>query len=374
MAFTGRALYDTGVWTGVAEDVSDIITSISPVATPLLAALGASNMPSKSILHEWLEEELTPNTIVSSGTMVNSTSETSIPVHSNGAAVASYLQVGAVVRNNTTGEYMQITAAAGNTITVSRAFGATTIATVMGGHTFTVIAPAALEGADVDNDISRPRSRLTNYCQIFKADVVVSGSVQAVSNIGVEDEFEHQKTNRLKEMLRDLEKAVILGKSSGNTIGTASAYRTMQGLWQSITTNATSIGTLTQSYLDDVIQNAWGYGAEDLDLIVADASWKRVIDSWNSSRTQVSNQDETYHNRVTYYESTFGSMPVVLSRWMPTKSLMVVSTNRVKVVPLQGRSFQFMEIGKTGDSRKGFAVGEYTLEVRNEQGLAKAYG
>jgi hypothetical protein len=53
---------------------------------------------------------------------------------------------------------------------------------------------------------------------------------------------------------------------------------------------------------------------------------------------------------------------------------MVLASPRVKVVPLRGRSFQFERVAKTGDSEKGMVLGEYTTEVKNEEGLAKAFG
>lgn len=374
MAFTGRATYDSGIFEGIAEDVSDIISMISPTETKLLDALGDPAYPAANVLHEWLEEELTPDTITTSGTMINSTNELSIAVHANGTAVGNFITVGALLKHNTTGEYMQVTASSGNTITVSRAFGGTTIATVAAGTTLTLISPVALEGADVDNDVSRPRSRVTNYCQMLKKDIIISGTVQAVSNIGVEDEMQHQIQNRSRELLRDLEKVVILGKLSTNTLGSSSAYRTMKGLWDFVSTNSTSVATLTATVLDDIVENAWGYGASDLDLIVADASWKRLIDGFNTSRTQVENRDELFHERVSSFAGTFGEMPVIMSRYMPNKSVMVLSTQRIKVVPLKDRSFHYTPVSRTGDATKGMVVGEYTLEVRNEKGLAKAYG
>ena len=371
MAFAGRAIYDTDVWASVAEDVSAFISMISPVESPLLDALGDAMFPATNTLHEWLEEELTPDTIVSSATVSNTI--TYLPVHSGGVGVGKFLMVGTILKENTTGEYLQVTAVGVNTITVTRGFASTTAATITAADNLTVIAPSALEGADVTVDVSRPRSRLSNYCQLFKKDIIVSGTVQAVSNIGVANEFEHQKQNRMRELVNDLEKAVILGKLSGNTLGSSTAYRTMKGLWDFVTTNATSLGTLTTSALDDAIQAAWGNGAKDLDLLCCDAAFKRIVDGWNSSRVNVENRPDGYVNRVTEYTSTFGTLPVIMSRWMPTNTCLVLSTQRVKVVPLSGRSFQFKGVSPTGDAEKGMVLGEYTLQVMNEKGLAKIY-
>ena len=43
------------------------------------------------------------------------------------------------------------------------------------------------------------------------------------------------------------------------------------------------------------------------------------------------------------------------------------------VVPLAGISYQTEELAKPGTATGGMVVGEYTVEVRNESGLAKAF-
>ena len=373
MVFTGRAVYDSGVFNGIAEDVSDIIGMISPDETPLLDVLGDAPRPAQNVYHEWLEDELSPNTIVSSSLVLPA--GTALGVHVAGGAIAGYIQTGALLKNKRTGEYMQVAGTNTNSITVTRAFGGTSAATILAGDEVFVISDAALEGADVSVDTSRPRTRQNNYTQIFKKDVIVSGTVQAVNMLGnISDEFDYQRSKKVREAIRDLEKATIQGKLSGNSLGSSSAYRTMRGIWDFITTNSTSTATLSPDVLDTVIQGAWDQGATDLDVIVCDASWKRVIDAFNETRVEVTQESEFYKRRISLYEGTFGTHRVVLSRWMPATSLMVLSSERCHVVPLQGRSFTFEQVSRTGDSEKGMVLGEYTTEVMNEEGLAKAYG
>lgn len=375
MPFNGRAIYDEGVFDAAKEDVSDEISMISPYETPLLDKLTPPQRPATNVLHEWLEERLSPNTIVSSTAI--STDGTAMAIHlGNGSPAAPYLQVGAQLKNKQTGEYHLITAITGNTITITRGFGGTAIGAADAGDEYFVIADTALEGADVVGDISGPRIRKSNYCQIFKKDIVISGTVEAVSHYGVSSEYEHQKVLRMKEFLRDLEKATINGKTSLNTLGSDSAYRTFKGLIDHITTNVTSTGTLTPDILDNIIGSAWSHGGE-CDLIVADSNWKRAIDSFNNSRVQVvqgSGYDEQYKRRIVQYESTYGVQDVILCRWMPANSLLVLNKDRVKLVPLAGRSVTHQFVAKTGDATKGMIIGEYTLEVRNEEGMARAYG
>jgi hypothetical protein len=63
MSFTGKATYSGGATLPeIAEDVSDIISIVSPYETPLLNHLGDPQRSATSTIHEWLEDTLLPNT------------------------------------------------------------------------------------------------------------------------------------------------------------------------------------------------------------------------------------------------------------------------------------------------------------------------
>ena len=62
MAFSGKATYTAGAGLPeLAEDVSDVISIVSPFETPLLDVLGDPMRAATSTHHEWLEDELLPN-------------------------------------------------------------------------------------------------------------------------------------------------------------------------------------------------------------------------------------------------------------------------------------------------------------------------
>lgn len=63
MPFTGKATFSAGAdLPELMEDVSDIVSIVSPWETPLLAHLGDAKRPALSTIHEWIEDELLPNT------------------------------------------------------------------------------------------------------------------------------------------------------------------------------------------------------------------------------------------------------------------------------------------------------------------------
>jgi hypothetical protein len=373
MAFSGRAVYDTGVFDGIAEDVSPMISMISPYETPLLDLIGDADRPAANVLHEWLEDALQPDTIVASCNIASTNADTALGI---AAGLAKFIKAGALLQMGKTysAELVQVSAISGNTITVSRAFGGTTSTSYGAGYSISVISDTELEGADVSVDTSRPRSRKTNYIQLFKKDIIVSGTVQSVSMLGgITDEFNHQQQARMKELLKNLEKNIIVGKLSGNTLGSGTAYRTMKGLISFLATNIVSIGTIVDSSLGSVIQAAWSYGGVDIDVICADDAWKRQIDWLATSRLRQIPDEVRFRSLITYYESSYGTQQCVMSRWMPTTTLLALATPRVSIVPLAGRSFAYTPIAPTGDAQKGMIVGEYTLELKNEEGMAFAH-
>ena len=77
---------------------------------------------------------------------------------------------------------------------------------------------------------------------------------------------------------------------------------------------------------------------------------------------------------VEFIQTDFGQVRVVLTPWLPDRSLMGVATSRVRVVPLRGRSFQRESLARTGDNWKGQIVGEYTLEVHHADKMFQARG
>ena len=277
---------------------------------------------------------------------------------------------------------MQILVVAAPSVTVSRAFSSTTANSFGTGQYLTIVSDAATDGADVLVDTSRPRPRTGNYTQLFKKDVIVSGTMQSVAQHGgIADELEYQKQMRLREAMRDLEKALILGRISGNTIGSGSATRTFRGLLQAIVTNSvvcssigTDFGSTTMAFFEDqvntAIKAAWVQGGTDIDLFVCGDTVKRRFDQLNNSRVRIANDETTFRNQMVIYECTYGIFRVMLNRWMPPHKVSMIATPRVKVVPLTGRSFHYEAVAKTGDAEKGMILGEYTAEAKNENGMA----
>jgi hypothetical protein len=222
--------------------------------------------------------------------------------------------------------------------------------------------------------------RKRNYTQIFTAGIEVSGSLQSSRKVGgVADEVDYQKQERLRELLRDLENCVINGvASSVNPQGATGVRRTMQGIIPAITTNAFVPGAngfpagggggngLTEVLINSALRLIWEHASSRVDTIVCSGAQKRKINEFLASARLFTPQDLNYINRVAAYESDFGICRIVLSRWVPADTVLLLDSSRLSVMPLSGRSFQFKPLASTGDSTVGMVLGEYTLEMLNE--------
>lgn len=367
MSYSGKSTYSSGAaLPEIAEDVSDLVAINSPHETPLLDALGDPPRSAQSTVHEWLEDSLLPN----NDDLVSFTTPTFV------VSNPAFFRVGDLVRQDGSTEIMIVTAINTGTssVTVTRGYGGTSQTTIDIAKPLLIIGNAALEGDDAAAARFLTRSRATNYTQIFSATVDVSGSELAVRSIGLSDELDYQKNQRTKELLRDLESTVINGVASLSAPqGSSSVRRTMRGIIPFVQSNRFSPGvgipsgtTLTEEQLNTALRNIWSISNGSVDLIVCGGATKRAINSFAASSRKFTGEDENFKSLVNVYESDFGVCRVVMSRAMPSGTMLLLDSSRIDVLPLGGRSFAYKPLARTGDREGGLVVGEYTLELRNE--------
>lgn len=381
MPFTGKATYSAGATLPeTAEDVSDIIGLISPFETPLLDHFGEARRPARATVHEWLEDSLLPNS-----DQINQASFSPSPTTATSVTVdtGSRFRVGDQIKVESSDEVMLVTAVAGNVLTVTRGYGGTTAEALADNLRLIILGNAALEGDDRPATRFTTRVRRQNYTQIFTAAVEVSGSHAAAAQIGVKDEVDYQKQQRLREMLRDLEHCVINGaSSSSNPEGSSTVRRTMRGIIRGVTTHkyepgdgvlpdggGTNLDLLTEELLNTALRTVWASSAARIDTIVVSGLQKRRINSFVGDRGYAP-KDTKFSDLVSIYESDFGVCRVILSRACPADTLLLLDSSRLGVVPLAGRSFHYKPLASSGDSETGMVIGEYTLEMQNENAHA----
>ena len=372
MSFTGKATYSAGATLPeIAEDVSDLISIVSPYETPLLDVLGDGHRAATSTHHEWLEDELLPNKdVINDGMISDPAGETQFDVtHGERFRAGDQIQV------EGSRELMLVTAVSGAALTVVRGYAGTTAEDVENGQTLNILGNAALEGDDRPVARFGGRARMGNWTQIFTAAVEVSGTDMAANQLGLADEMDFQKQERLRELLRDLENTVINGgMPTATPEGSASVRRTMRGILSHLTSNVFRVSdagfpagsTLDEEKINFVLRRIWENSNGNVDLIVVGGAQKRRINAFLSALRGYTAKDTAYRDMVSLYESDFGVCRIVTTRWMPKDAVLLVDSSRISVMPMSGRSFHFKPLASTGDYECGELIGEYTLELRNE--------
>lgn len=372
MSFTGKATYSAGTTLPeIAEDVSDIVAIVSPYETPLLDALGNPLREATSTHHEWLEDTLLPNKdAVNDDAFTDPAADTDFVVDNGGR-----FQVGDQIQIAGSRELMLVTAVNTNTLTVVRGYASTTPENLADNQIINILGNAALEGADRPTARFTNRTRCGNYTQIFTAAVEVSGTDMAASQLGIIEEMDYQKQERIRELIRDLENTVINGgQAAADPQGSGSVRRSMKGIVGHLATNDFATGDsgfpagsdLDEAKINYALRQIWENSSGNVDLIVVGGFQKRKINAFCSESRTYAASDTTFSDMVSVYESDFGVCRIVTSRWVPQDAALLLDSSRINVLPLAGRSFQFKSLASSGDYECGQVIGEYTLELKNE--------
>ena len=380
MAFSGKATYSAGTTLPeLTEDVSDLVGIVSPFETPLLDALGDPLYPATSTHHEWLEDALLPNKdAINDDDWTDPDVDTTFDVD-NG----DRFRVGDQIQVAGSKELMLVTAISTNALTVTRGYAGTTAEDLADDQVINILGNAALEGADKPDARFTDRTRTGNYTQIFTSSVEVSGSDLAARQLGLADELDYQKTARLRELLRDLENTAINGgEPAANPQGSGTVRRTLNGMFQHISTHAYNTGDsgfpsgtdLDETKVNWVMRQIWESSSGNVDLVVVNGFQKRKINAFLTDNRSFGPSDQTYTDLVSYYESDFGRCRILVSRWVPQDAVLFLDSSRLGVLPLAGRSFHFKPLASGGDYESGQLIGEYTLEMRNEAAHGSIHG
>jgi len=372
MAFTGKATYSAGTTLPeLAEDVSDLIAIVSPYETPLLDALGDPMREATSTHHEWLEDQLLPNKdAINDSTYTDPDVDTDFVVD-NG----DRFRVGDQIQVEGSEELMLVTGIDSNTLTVVRGYAGTSAEDLADNQIINILGNAALEGADKPGARFTNRARCSNYTQIFSAAVEVSGTDMAASQLGLADELDYQKQERLRELLRDLENtAVNGGQPASNPQGSGTVRRSMKGIIQHLSTNVFHTGDsgfptgtdLDETKINYVLRKIWENSNGNVDLIVVGGFQKRKINAFAADSRSYTAGDTTFTDMISIYESDFGICRIAATRWIPQDAVLLLDSSRVNVLPLAGRNFHFKPLASSGDYECGELIGEYTLELKNE--------
>ena len=255
-------------------------------------------------------------------------------------------------------------------------------------------ANKATEGGDVSYSTATPTTRLKNYTQILQKGVIVSGTAQAVTTAGREEELAYQIAKRSKEIKRDLETAITNHYASAT--GTTATARRMASMEAWMTTNAqrgtggvnggyTAAGTVTiatdasstnqrtftEARLKTAIKACWSSGGTPTLVCVGPVNKQRAS-AFTGITTKYSDFGANPSSSgglsivgaADIYLSDFGKLKIVPNRFSRERTALVLDMEYWSLHYL--RPFVVNPIAKTGDADKRQLLCEVTLVSRNQ--------
>lgn len=256
-------------------------------------------------------------------------------------------------------------------------------------------ANRVIEGEDAPAiDTATMAKRVSNYTQISDKQVSVSSTSEAIDAAAENlQKMAKQMAIKLKEMKRDIETMLlsnvpaIVGASgtarqtaglpawitSNVSMGASGANPTLSGGTSGYPNAAATAGTtraFTEILFNDVIQSAWTNGG-DPSLALMNANNKRVLSqnfTGNATRYK-DNMDKKVLNAVDFYESDFGTVTCVPTRFLPTIAannyiVLLIDSTMASVEYLD--PVQEKPLAETGHSKKRLLWAEYALKVDNQ--------
>ncbi len=313
------ATYTTYDQVGLAEDVDDVITNLSPTSTPFISTIGQE--ATKARVYEWQEDAL-------ADPADNAKVEGADPAD---AAVAP-----TVMRTNTVQIFEK-------TIRVSE----TADAIQAQGRAKESSYQAAKKGKEIKRDIET--------AILGKSASHEGGSSTARLSAGLESMLS-------KNAIRPT------AASSHTTPGYAG------GVWAA-PTDGTATTTFSEVLLLTAIQAAWTEGGDPTQVLLP-AFQKRKAAEFNGAakydgvvRSQSGKAQAAVVGGVDLYISDFGAHDLRLTRYMRASTVFALDMEYLSLGFL--RPIHFEERAKTGDAERGELLCEWTLIADNPDASAK---
>lgn len=353
------------------EDLRDVIS----VATysgerpdPIFDMVWDPSITAKAARHEWGDKWLKHDTaLLAAG------------IDDDDVAITVATGVGAKlnVKNSSTGngfyciaqidyEEMLITAGEGtDSLTVTRGYNSTAAASHSSGATIKILHYWA-EGSDYLKDFFEGATTNFNMTEIFRADVSLSGSMQAFKGLAGDNTMAKQLSEKDIQLMKMITNAIYLGTRVGTT---NDKVRRMGGIRHYATKNNTGY-TVDKAFLEQrVILPLLDGGADpnNICLAVPNNLYSKITALKEALVQNGGMQDTSRIIRKDWDTYEFGSanLTIMRSTCILGGCAQAFDKTRVKLLGVPGRIGVEEPLAKTGDSDKVMKLSEMTLESMN---------
>ena len=315
--------------------------------------------------HEWLEDQI-------SGRSVTVTDYAS-GIVSVSAADAAKLKKGTLLVPRNDSVLFQIVSVNGTDVTVAKVAdnGSATVAPAAGMVLNLVSTPVAEGSVSGEGDETGITADVQyNTTQIFRKDIILTGSALAVNVFGnVDNQLNRQTAFALGELARDLNRVALFGRRvevSANTKGEAGGlyfFGTGEG---ALEIDASKTG-IDSTVINDAAQAVMGAGGDPMQILCSPGQ-ARVLTNEYKKQLQILRSDDRRgaYVAVIVNEINGRGMTIMADPDVPDTDIWVLDPAGLAISNLKGRAITDTDATPKGfDGIKRMALGELTFVFKN---------
>jgi len=351
----------TTAWSFRPKNYRELFTLLEPNGTaPLQALLAmAGSEETNDPEYKHFRDELPSRVVTVNGALNSSATSLVLAADTNSNPL---IVAGSLLFNPLTGETVRVTAmnVGTNTATIVRGVGSTA-ANIADTQVLTIAGFADQEGGTSPTAITFDASVQSNYTQIFKTAVQVSGTLQN-TYLRTGSKEQESLTKALKMHMGDIERAFFFGNKSETNGSTSQPTRTTGGLFSLITnvidasTNpyGDGVGVIKELSFDRaLIETVFAFGSNEKIAFCG----PRVISNLQQlakNRWQPTQVSGSYGVSMTRYSTFAGDLLVQLHpmfRQIPSmaNSMVIVDLPYIKYRYMKGRDTKLQKNIQTPD-------------------------
>lgn len=297
----------------VDDKISMVEPNIAPCITLMLKMGQRASVSAPRF--EWNEDEFIARWAqVSTATVGNTTSANTIALvagHGSYVVPGDVLIVPKVVTSSSAPEMLRVTTISTDTITVTRAFGGSTVDTIYPSSALRLIGSAYAEGAALPSVKNTYTTTKISYTQIMRRTLDLTKTQIATklySDGGNERKRQHKKM--LQEVKEQMNAALWWGKAYEDLTGTT-PIRTTMGINSVVSTNVVDAGgTLTQKLWDSFCDISFRFGKKEKWLFTS-GSVTKALNAWARTHLMLKPSDSLWGVSIDQIKTPFGVFNLV---------------------------------------------------------------
>lgn len=342
------------------------VSGSGAAGTPKLKNLDTADATVRATKLEWQESELRPIRFVLNGTLTNVVTTVDVTPTS----LRPHMVVGLVL--DIEGEQMLVTVA--GTIaaapTVLRGWaGTTAVAHVTNGVDVSVVSRAHEQGKDAPIDPFVVPTLPFNYWQVFKEEYDVSFEEMQIDRFQTDPQgyLARRQFETTTQAFATLERAVFWGKLVAEASGTPpnlGGFPTLIDPTFALNKGAAALATAD---INTAVRAIYDNTGKQADTIWVSGYGRQALSSLYSLSPILVYRDQGDTQAgapVDSIRTDMGTLKVMSSPFMPTKSVFIMTKDYVRMGPLGELEMSDYVLASSGDYERHMILGVYTLQVR----------